>query len=41
MKNIKQIENSADDFIKWYCMGAVIGFLIAILIIGFAFWLIS
>ena len=41
MKNIKPIENSADEVIEWYCIGAVVGFLIAMLIIGFAFWLIS
>ena len=41
MKDIKPIEDSADEVIKWYCIGAAIGFLIAISIIGFAFWLIS
>lgn len=41
MKNLKPIDDSAYEFNKWYCIGAIIGFLIAILIIGFAFWIIS
>ena len=41
MKDLKPIEDSVDKVIQWYCIGAVVGFLIAILIIGFVFWIIS
>ena len=41
MKNIKPIDDSAYEFNKWYCVGAVVGLLLAILVIGFAFWLAS
>ena len=41
MKNIKPIDDSAYEFNKWYCIGAVVGLLLAILAISFAFWLAS
>ena len=39
MKDLKPIEDSADEVIQWYCIGAVVGLAI-ILAISLMFWII-